>query len=160
RYVVLEPEDFKAAAADIVRGGAEIVDFVEEADISPAFYEKPYYLEPAKNGEKGYILLRDALQKSGRVGIPKVVIQTRQHLAALMPRDQALMLVTMRFGAEVRDAQDLKLPPISKARPQGRELDMAQKLIDEMTTQWDPSKYHDEYREALRKVIEERLHEP
>ncbi len=158
-YVVLQPEDFKAAAADVVRGGIEITDFVDRDQISPVYYEKPYYLEPAKNGQKGYSLLREALRKSGRVGIAKVVIQTRQRLAALMPQGAALVLVTMRFGEEVRDAADLKLPPAgAKAAP--RELDMAQRLIDDMTGDWDPSRYRDQYRDALRKVIEDRAHHP
>jgi DNA end-binding protein Ku len=160
RYVILTPEDFKAAAADVVRGGIEIMGFVDRDQISPVYYEKPYYLEPGKNGEKGYMLLREALKKSGRIGIAKVVIQTRQRLAALMVDGAALVLVTMRFPEEVRDAGELKVPPAGTARARGKELEMAQRLVDEMSSDWHPEEYHDEYRAALRRVIEERAKSP
>lgn len=157
QYVVLKPSEFKKAAPKATRT-AEIVGFVDGEEISPKYYDKPYVLEPGEGGEKGYVLLREALAKSGRVGIAKLVIHTRQYVAAMIPEGDALMLVTMRFDREIRALEDFKLPEGSakslKVTP--KELQMAETLIDGMTGGWDPSEYHDEYTEQLKKWIEQR----
>jgi DNA end-binding protein Ku len=159
KYVVLTPDDFKLAAKNAVRGGIEILDFVDQTEISPAYFEKPYFLEPGKHGEKGYVVLRETLKKSGRAGIAKTVIQTREHLAALLVEGNALQLITMRFADELRDASELKLPA-GGARGSTREIEMAERLVQGMTSSWDPSKYHDTYREALTKIIKDKTRGP
>lgn len=159
KYVTLTPDDFKRAGGGKKAGKvAEIIDFVDRADISPVYMEKPYVLEPQEGGEKGYVLLRDALAETGRAGITKVVIQTREHVAMLFAEGDGLLLMTMRFEDEVRDIKDYKLPTGNAAavKTTKRELDMAQTLIEGMNAEWEPSKYHDEYEANLRKYIKER----
>jgi len=160
KYVILTPKDFKAAAKDVVRGGIEILDFVDRDSISPRYFEKPYFLEPGKNGEKIYALLRESLRKSNRIGIAKIVLQTRQNMAALMVEDDALVLITMRFPEELREPADLALPAKGSLKASSKEVDMAMKLIDGMTGEWDPSKYRDEYTASLRAFIAERTKGP
>src|SRR5262249_39584199 len=102
KTVMLAPEDFEGAGRSIVKGGIEIVEFVEEGMISPLFYERPYYIEPGKKGDRGYVLLREALRKSGRIGIAKVAIRSRENLGALMVQGDMLVLILMRFADELR----------------------------------------------------------
>jgi DNA end-binding protein Ku len=122
------------------------------------YFQKPYYLEPQKGGEKAYALLRAALQDSGKIGIAKVVIRTREHLAGVKAQGDAIILEIMHFGDELIDADSLKFPPVAQAKP--REVAMAKKLIDGMTTKWDPGKYEDEYKTQLMAMIEEKLKHP
>jgi DNA end-binding protein Ku len=131
----------------------DIREFVELSEIDPMFFDKPYFLAPEKGGDKAYALLREALQLSGKVGIAKVVIRTREHVAAVKPHGKALVLELMHFDEELADATDLKLPTIEVGK---KELAMAQSLIQGMTDKWDPSKYKDEYREALMEIIEQK----
>jgi DNA end-binding protein Ku len=154
-YIVLEDDDFKRAAAKVTKG-LEITEFVNADSISAAYFEKPYYLLPGEGGDKGYALLRDALKKAGRVGIARLVIHTRERLAAIIPAGHALTLVTMRFGDEVRSADDMETPGPGAARLAAKELDLAIQLIEGMFTDWDPSKYRDTYRESLKKVVEQK----
>lgn len=159
KYVVLTPEDFKAAASQVARGGVEIVEFVDRQSINPLLFEQPYYLTPGKGGEKVYALLRDTLKKSDRVGIAKLVIQTREHLAALMVQDNTLALTTIRFAEELRDPDELPVPT-SRAKASPAEIQMAQKLIDSMTAEWDPRRYKNEYTAALKRVIRDKSRGP
>lgn len=154
-YVILSDEDFKRAAEGVVKG-IEIVEFVPEDSISPLYYQKPYYLAPGKGGEKVYALLRDALKKAGRIGIAKAVIHSREHLAALVPLDDLLVLLILRFGEELRAPSELELPSSAKAKVTSKELALAQELMKGMSAEWDPDRYHDEYRNALRHFIEEK----
>src|SRR5437773_10845267 len=119
------------------------------------FFYKPYYLEPQKGGDKAYVLLRDTLAKTGRVGIAKVVIKTRQYLAGVKAEDSVLVLELMHFAEELADADKLHVP--KKIEPGKRELNMAKALIDSMSSKWNPKKYRDDYREALMEVIEEKV---
>src|SRR6266700_7308289 len=119
------------------------------------FFYKPYYLEPQKGGDKAYVLLRDALEDSKKVGIAKVVIKTRQYLAVVKPEDGVLILELMHFAEELADPGQLHLP--KKLEPGKREIDMAKALIGSMSAKWNPEKYHDDYREALMEVIEEKV---
>ncbi len=157
-YVVLEPEDIKSAAAE----GREVVDvkaFVEADSIGPEYFEKPYYLVPGKKAEKGYVLLREVLKRTGRIGIARVVIRTREYLSAVMPRGNALVLMLMRYPQELVDADDYKIPEgaASQYRISDKELRMAEQLIDSMSEEWNPKDYRDEFRDRLRKVIEKRM---
>lgn len=156
-YVLLSDEELKRAAPEATKA-VEIQAFVDLDRIDPIFFDKPYFLEPDKKGEKGYVLLRDALQESGKVGIALVVIRSRQYLAAMVPRGQVLMLYLLRYAQELRSAADLNLPGsaesvgVSKA-----ELKMARTLVDSMSRDWKPDEYHDEYRGALMKWIDEKI---
>jgi len=157
RYVVLSEEDFRRANPELSKT-VDIVAFVERADIAPHYFETPYYLGPAKRGEKAYALLRDALQKAGKVGIAMVVIRTKQYLAALVPAGDALMLNTLRYQSELKSAGDVDIPEKLKgAKATAKELDMALRLIDDMSDEWRPERYHDTYHEDLLKRIEDKV---
>ncbi|HEY7462350.1 MAG TPA: Ku protein [Gemmatimonadota bacterium] len=153
KYVVLTEEDFKRADVEATRT-IDIVDFVDADQVDMMYFDKPYYLEPGKGGEKPYALLRDALAATGRVGIAKVVIRTRQHLAAIAPKGRALVLNVMRFQDELVDPAGLDLP--GEAGVDKRELEMAKKLIENLAEPFDPARYTDDYREELLRVIHEK----
>jgi len=157
-YVVLEPEDIKSAAAD----GREVVDvktFVQADAIGPEYFEKPYVLVPGKKAEKGYVLLRETLERTGRIGIARVVIRTREYLSAVIPRGHALVLMLMRYPQELVDTADYKIPEGAAAhyRISPKEIEMAGQLVESMSDEWDPADYRDEFRDRLRKVIEKRM---
>ena len=154
KYVVLKDEDFERVDLEATQT-VEIQDFVDQEEIDPMFFYKPYYLEPQKGGDKAYALLRDALKDSNRVGIAKVVIKTRQYLAGVKPEDGALVLELMHFADELADPAKLHVP--KKTEVGKREMNMAKSLIDSMSSKWNPKKYKDDYREALMQVIEEKV---
>jgi len=154
KYVVLKDEDFQRVDLEATQT-VDIQDFVDQEEIDPMFFYKPYYLEPQKGGDKAYTLLRDALAGSKKVGIAKVVIKTRQYLAGVKPEDGALVLELMHFADELVETDNLHVP--RKTEPSKKELNMAKTLIDSMSSKWDPSKYRDDYREALMEVIEEKV---
>jgi len=154
KYVVLKDEDFQRVDLEATQT-VDIQDFVEGEEIDPMFFYKPYYLEPQKGGDKAYALLRDALKESGKVGIAKVVIKTRQYLAGVKPENGALVLELMHFADELADTEKLHVP--KKTEVGKRELNMAKSLIDSMSSKWNPEKYKDDYREALMEVIEEKV---
>ena len=155
-YVTVEKEDFKRANVEATQT-VDIVGFVE-ADAVPAWYfDAPYYLAPGKHGDKGYALLREILERTGRIGIATVVIRTRQHIAALYARDKVLVLNTLRYHDELRKMNDIKVPESLKAaKVQPKEIDMAERLVGDMAIDWKPEKFHDTYREDLMKFIEEK----
>ena len=154
KYVVLKDEDFERVDLEATQT-VDIQDFVDQEEIDPMFFYKPYYLEPQKGGDKAYALLRDALKDSNKVGIAKVVIKTRQYLAGVKPEDGALVLELMHFADELADPQKLHVP--KKLEIGKREMTMAKSLIDSMSSKWEPQKYKDDYREALMEVIEEKV---
>jgi len=154
KYIVLKDEDFQRVDLEATQT-VDIQDFVEQEEIDPVFFYKPYYLEPQKGGDKAYVLLRDTLKKTGKVGIAKVMIKTRQYLAGVKAENSVLLLELMHFAEELADAEKLHVP--KKLEPGKRELDMAKALIDSMSSKWEPKKYHDDYREALMEVIEEKV---
>lgn len=154
RFVVFKDEDFKRVdveATDTI----EIVDFVDLAEINPVFFDKPYYLEPQKGGAGAYVLLRQVLADTNKAGIAKVVIRTRQHLAAVKSNGNLLVLEIMRFADELVDPATIK---VTGAKPPGkRELAMARALVDQLTEKWDPERYTDDYRSALMKLIDAKV---
>jgi DNA end-binding protein Ku len=157
-YVVLEPEDIKSAASE----GREVVDvkaFVDANSVGPEYFEKPYVLVPGKKAEKGYVLLRETLKRTERIGIARVVIRTREYLSAVIPRGNALMLMLMRYPQELVDVEDYKIPEgtTSHYRISATEIRMAEQLIESMSDEWTPSDYRDEFRDRLRKVLEKRM---
>jgi len=154
KYIILKDEDFQRVDLEATQT-VDIQDFVEQEEIDPMFFYKPYYLEPQKGGDKAYVLLRDTLNKTGKVGIAKVVIKTRQYLAGVKAENSVLVLELMHFAEELADAEKLQVP--KKLEPGKRELDMAKALVDSMSSKWEPKKYRDDYREALMEVIEEKV---
>ena len=154
KYVVLKDEDFERVDLEATQT-VDIQDFVDQEEIDPMFFYKPYYLEPQKGGDKAYALLRDALEDSKKVGIAKVVIKTRQYLAGVKPEDGVLVLELMHFADELLETEKLYVP--KKVEVGKREMNMAKSLIDSMSSKWNPQKYRDDYREALREVIEEKV---
>ena len=157
-YVVLKEEDFKAAASE-GREAVEVQGFVDADAIPPAYFEKPYVLVPAKKAEKGYVLLRETLLKMRKIGIARVVIRTREHLAAVMPKGDAMMLILLRYPQELIGVDDYNIPEgkVTDYRISPKELEMAKKLIESMAGDWDPDQYHDEFRQRLHAVIEKRV---
>ncbi len=157
-YVVLTDADFKAANVESTRN-MDIEDFVEFASIDPRLIDRPYYLAPQKAGRKAYALLREALRKTGRAGVGKIVIRTRQHLAAVVACDKALVLVVLRFQGELRKEDDLDLPETSlgKLGVSSKEVAMAEQLVESMAGEFQPKKYVDEYRRDLMKLIQRKV---
>jgi DNA end-binding protein Ku len=153
-FVVVTKDDFEAAALEKTRT-VDIIDFVKADEIDDRFFETPYYLVPAKGGERAYALLREAIRESGRVGIAKFILREAQHLAGVEVIGQAIVLTVMRFADELVDAGQFELPGDSGIRK--TELDMAKALVNNLAAGWDPSKYTDQYRENLMKVIQAKV---
>jgi DNA end-binding protein Ku len=154
RYVILTDDDFEAIPVESSRA-IDIVQFVELEEIDPMLYKKSYYLVPEETGAKAYALLREALDKAGKVGIAKVSFRDKEHLAALRFRDEAFVLETMFWPDEIREADFGGVDVASKVR--SNELEMAQTLIENLTADWDPTEYTDEYRESLLRVVEAKI---
>jgi DNA end-binding protein Ku len=156
-YVVLGDAELQNAAPEKTQA-VEIQAFVNQDHIDLMYFDKPYFLEPRKKGEKGYALLREVLRESGKAAIAKVVIRTRQYIAAMVPRHGALVLILLRYEQELRDPDELDLPgSIEQEHVTDQELKMARTLVDSMDDEWDPSLYRDEYREALMAAIERKI---
>jgi DNA end-binding protein Ku len=154
KFVVIKEEDFKRVDIEATQT-VEIQSFVKLDEINPVLFYKPYYLEAEKGGDKGYVLLRDALMESGRIGIAKVVIKSRQHLAAIKPQQDGLMLELMHFPGELVDVSEFKTPAIKSVGK--KEQSMAKQLVESMSDKWNPDAYKDDYREALEKMIEDKI---
>ena len=154
-YAVIDEEELKAAAPEATET-VDIESFVDADAIDPRYFEKPYCLVPGKRAEKGYVLLRETLRKTGKVGIAKLVIRTRQYLAMLKPHGDALVLIIMRFPQELIDVEDYNLPTGASGthKVNAREVEMASKLVESMTVKWKPSDYQDDFRSQLRKLVE------
>ena len=154
KFVVITDEDFKEAALESSKT-IDILDFVNEEEIDPRYFETPYYLLPAKGGEKAYALLREAIRNSKSVGIGKIIIRQTQHLAGVKVVGDALVLEIMRFANELVDANELSFPGRENVRPQ--ELQMAEQLVENLAEPFDPTRYTDEYRANLMRVIKAKL---
>ncbi len=153
-YVTLTKEDFRAAAVEKTRT-IDIIDFVRAEEIDDRYFETPYYLTPSKSGERAYALLREAIRQSKRIGVAKFILRDTQHLAAVEVIEDALVLTTMRFADELVDAKALSFPAANGLRKP--EVDMAKALVDSLAAEWDPSKYTDDYRENLMRVIKGKI---
>ena len=153
RYVIVSDEDFARVNPEATQS-VDIVQFVDLTEIDPMFFDKPYYLEPEKRGRHAYALLREALKESGKVGIAKVVIRSREHLAALKPNGDALVLELMHFADEIVEQSTLELPASEK--PAENEMKVARMLIDTMTEAFEAEKFRDTYREQMLEMIEAR----
>jgi DNA end-binding protein Ku len=158
RYVLLSDEDLRRANPEKTQT-VDITDFVDLDDIDPEYFDKPYYLAPLKKNAKAYALLREALKRSGKVGVAKVVIRSREYLAAVIPHNNVLILEILRYPHEIRGTSDLELPG-EDLEAQGvtdREVKMAEVLIDGMTSDWDPERYKDTYRDDLMALIHRKI---
>lgn len=154
KFVVLKDEDFARVDVEATQT-VDITDFVKLEEVNPVFFHKPYYMEPEKGGDKAYVLLREALRETGKIAIAKVVIKTRQYLAAVKPQENGLMLELMHFADELIDVDEFKVPT---SRDLGKkEREMAKALVASMSGKWDPDKYRDDYKDALEKLIEEKI---
>ena len=154
RYVIVRPEELEAIEPKKTRT-IDIEDFVEIDDIDPIYYDHPYYLAPGTGAGKAYGLLLQALKESGRVGIARVVIRSKEQLVAIRPRDDVLTMETLLFGDEVVSPAELgELPDAEEVKARKKEVDMARQLIDSLATDFDPSRYRDEYRDAVLEMIE------
>jgi DNA end-binding protein Ku len=153
-FVTLSKEEIQQALPKTT-GTSGIEQFVKQSDIPLAYYEKPYYVSPDAKGGKPYALLREVLKRTDRVGLGKIVLSNKQHLAIIAPHDDALVLLLLRWEAEVRDSAGLPIP--GSAKQEGiseKELKMAESLVMDLDAAWDPAQYHDEYVEKLDQLVE------
>ncbi|MGZ4966713.1 MAG: non-homologous end joining protein Ku [Chthoniobacterales bacterium] len=153
QYVVMKDEDFEKVKIESTHS-IDITDFVELEQVDPKFFYKPYFLEPQKGGEKAYTLLHKALSGTEKIGIAKVVISGREHLASVKPDGLFLILELMHFASEILSPEELNSG--GKGAISDKELKMAQTLIDSMSGTWEPDKYRDEYRSAVMELIEQK----
>jgi DNA end-binding protein Ku len=155
KYVILTDEDLKRAAPEKTQT-VDIQEFVDLDEISPVYFDKPYYLAPEKRGAKSYALLREVLKRTRKVGVATVVIRTKQYLAALIAEDKVLLLALLRFPHELRDPNDLELPSGQQGLTE-RELDMAERLVEGMVDTWRPERFKDTYFSDVKKMIAKRV---
>ncbi len=153
RFIVLKDEDFEKVRIESTHS-IDITDFVDLDQVDPKFFYKPYFLEPQKGGEKAYTLLHKALSGTGKIGIAKVVISNREHLASVKPDGLFLVLELMHFASEILSPAELSTGKTTAIND--KELKMAQTLIDSMSVTWEPEKYRDEYRDAVLEMIEQK----
>lgn len=158
QYVVLSEEDIKRANPEATQT-INILSFIEAAEISPLYFEQPYYLTPSKGGDKVYALLRETLKKSKKIAIAQLVIRVKQHLAALLPIDDMIVLIILRYADEIRAMKDYKLPDAkaTKNAVSAKEVQMAMSLVEGMTEKWQAENYKDTYRDDIMALIEKRI---
>jgi DNA end-binding protein Ku len=154
QFVVMKPQDFEQAG-QAASHTITMLAFVDLKDVNPMHFEKPYYVEPQKGADAAYVLLRDALAASGKIGIARVVISSKEHLAALKPQGELLVLELMHFADELVEASEVRHPNAPAAGK--RELDMARLLISNMSEKWNPEAYKDDYTQRLEAVIAEKV---
>ena len=157
-YAILTDEDFNEIARENLKA-IEIEDFVDIDELGTMYFERPYYLVPARGGDKGYVLLREILKSTNKVGIARVMIRTHQYLAAVMPYETAIVINTLRYPQEIKDPSEMKLPeePISHYKVSKKEFTIAKQLVETMTIKWNKKQYMNEYREDLLKLIKQKI---
>ncbi|TXK62329.1 Ku protein [Alkalisalibacterium limincola] len=157
-YVVIEKEDIASAAPER-HESVDIEAFVDVGELGPRSFDKPYILVPGKKAEKGYVLLRETLKETGKAGVARVVIRTREYLCAVVPEDDALVLILMRYPQELVDPADYALPDKapSEYRISKKEIEMAKSLVESMSTPWSGDDYRDDFRDRLAAIIRERV---
>jgi DNA end-binding protein Ku len=157
-FVVLSQEDLRRANPEATQT-IDLIHFVDAAEINPVYYEKPYYVAPLKSGIKGYALLREVMLRERQVGVAKVVLRSREHLAALLVNGPALVLNILRFAHELLSAEKLDLPgeDLKRFKISDKEIDMARQLVESMQEQWNPEDYREEYRDDVLRMIEQKI---
>ncbi len=158
RYVVLSDDEIRAAYPRTTQT-IEIESFVPAGAIPDVFLERPYYVAPVEHGAKVYALLREALRRTGRIGVARLVIQTKQHLAALMPAGAGLLIDLLRWDADIRPWNDLPLPPedAKEAGVTERELAMAEQLVESMSGDWQPQQFRDSFKDEIMRLVERKI---
>ncbi|HSI27642.1 MAG: Ku protein [Methylophilus sp.] len=156
-YVVLTDEDLRRANPESTQT-IDILSFIETSDIPVFFFEQPYYLVPGKGGEKVYALLRQTLERSGKLALGQVVIRTKQHLAALMPYQDAIVLNLLRYQEEIRELPEITQPKAGKqSQVSAKEIDMALSLVKDMSERWQPAQYQDTFRQDILKLVKKKV---
>ncbi|MGE3317945.1 MAG: Ku protein [Candidatus Berkiella sp.] len=157
-YAILNADDLNEIARENLKA-IEIEDFIDLDELETLYFEKPYYLLPDKRGDKGYVLLRETLKNTNKVGIARVMVRSHQYLAAVMALDNAIIINTMRYPQEIKQPSELNVPDdaISNYKISKKEFDIAKQLVETMTVKWDPKRYSNEYREDLLKLIDEKI---
>lgn len=156
QFVALSDEELKSVNVKATES-IEILEFVPRDLIDSIYFDAPYYIEPMKKASKSYALLRAALERTGKVGIARVVLRTRQHSAALIVRDSALVLNLLRYAHELRSTDDLELPDAKSVKMSEAELRMAERLIGEMEGAWDPDRFQDDYHDEVLALVERKV---
>ena len=156
KYVVVTPEELAKVKTPSSKA-VEMMDFVKSDEIDPRYFDTPYYLVPQKGGEKPYALLREALENTNMVGIGKLTLRQKEHLVAVRPIGDALVLEIMRFENELVAPEDLRFPDAEEQKVRPQEIAMAEQLIGNLAEPFDPSKYHDEYEEKLQTLLQAKL---
>jgi DNA end-binding protein Ku len=156
KYVVVTPEELAKVKTPSSKA-VEMTDFVKSDEIDPRYFDTPYYLVPQKGGEKPYALLREALARTDMVGIGKLTLRQKEHLVAVRPIGDALVLELMRFETELVAPEDINFPDTQAQNVRPQELEMAEQLIGNLAEPFDPSKYHDEYEEKLKILLKAKL---
>lgn len=158
QYVVLSDEDLRRANVEATQT-IDILSFVELAEIALIEYERPYYLTPDKGGAKVYALLRETLRRAGKAAVAQIVLRTRQHLAAVVPLGDMLVLNTLRYADAIRPVDEFEVPPatLKQAGVSDKEVQMALSLVDGMSEEWNPGRYHDRYREDVLALVKQKI---
>jgi DNA end-binding protein Ku len=158
-FILVKDKDLKEIAGQHSKT-IEIENFVSANSLNCLLFDRPYYLIPDKKGDKGYVILRETLTQTKKIGIAKVIIHTREYLSALMPYKNALILNLLHYPQEIKKPAEFELPSdnLKKYKVSPKEMEVATQLVNSMTTKWNPDAYHDKYREALQKWIEEKIH--
>lgn len=156
-YVVLTSKDFEEVAMENLKT-IEIEDFVPQNQIGAIYFETPYYLLPDKRGDKGYVLLREILNKTKKVGIARIMIKSKQYIAAILPYEDAIIVNILRYPEELKKPKEFELPNknIKEYKISKKEIDIAEQLISTMSVAWKPERYHNEYRDALMHLIDQK----
>ncbi|MDA8353546.1 MAG: Ku protein [Firmicutes bacterium] len=155
QFVLMEKEELESILPE-QRKSIEIMDFVKLEEIDPIYFDKTYYLGPGDNGDRAYSLLRDAMDKTGKIGVAKITIRSKQSLAVVRVYQNCLVMETIFYPDEVRDAGQIPDVPQNLDLPE-KEMDMAEQLIENLTTQFDPDQYQDEYRQAVEEAIDKKI---
>jgi DNA end-binding protein Ku len=155
KYVPIEPKELEKLDPKATRT-IDIEDFVDLSDIDPIYFDATYYLVPDKGAAKPYALLMAAMQKTGKVGIARMVMRTKQYLCAVRPLGEALAISTMQYADEIVSTEDLDDLPSSSSQPKGKELEMAEQLVESLSGKFKPSKYKDEYREKVLELVQKK----
>lgn len=159
KFVIVTDEDLEKAKTEVQARTIEIVDFVNLAEIDPIYYEKTYYLAPqpeVASSAKAYALLRDAMNESGRIAVARITIRNKQTLCVLRVYNNVMALETIYYPDEIRPVSEVPALP-GEIKADAREIEIAKQLIDNLTAKFDAAKYTDEYREALRSIIEAKI---
>lgn len=153
-YLVVDEAAFEKKSPELFKT-IDIEEFVDFKEIDSLYYDKPYYLIPESKNKKSYVLLREALQKSNKVGVAKVIIRTKESLSLLVPHGHALLLYLVHFKEELREEAEINIPrePIKAYKVSNAEITMAMNLIEDMAAKWEPEKYHNDYQEAMKEWL-------